>query len=451
MTRQAKYKKRPHRATRPVAKTKSRSTETGVQSELLALQRSAGNKVVSQLLQEDAGDQKHHVNVADPAVDSVLSSGGQPLESSIRGSMEALFNEDFSNVRIHTDAEAAESARAVNALAYTSGEDVVFGANQFDPSTNEGSQLIAHELAHTVQQRDTGVSSSPGSATTISRAPIPGAAEPESISLFSSKIPAPVVTRMGDVIVATVYFGQGSFLLDSRNFAAVDKLADELRYTLDPSVAVNGYASTEGKEENNQRLSENRRTAVIAILRSKLIGTATFSGKGHGAADPAVEESGKKGAELDSQRAVNRRVTIVIVPGVTSKPAEEEKKKPIKLFPDPIIDVKPETDEERLDRMLKDAIKEAEEKKRRGDDKQSEGKSFNDKFWEAFDKAVDDATKKLGVPEKLRPYVKDAARAAVEKGADAALDKALDQTPLSDTEKAALKAAIEAASKTKPK
>jgi outer membrane protein OmpA-like peptidoglycan-associated protein len=309
---------------------------------------------------------------------------------------------------------------------------------------------MAHELAHTIQQRDAGVSSSSGAATTISRAPLPGAAEPEPISLFSSKIPEPVITRFGTTIVATVYFGQGNFLLDSRNYEAVDKLADELRYLLNPSVGVDGYASTEGKEENNQRLSENRRTTVIAILRSKLIGTATFSGKAHGAADPAVAETGKKGAALEGQRALNRRVTIVIVPSVAAKPAEEEKKKPIKLFPDPIIDAKPETDQERLDRMLKEAIKEAEEKKRRGEEKKPEGKSFNDLLWKKFDKAVDDATKKLNVPEKLRPYIKDAARAAVQKGTEAAIDAALDQFQLSENDKEAIKAAIEAAAKMKP-
>ena len=66
---------------------------------------------------------------------------------------------DFSQVRIHTDERAAESARAVDALAYTVGRDVVFGAGQFSPGTNEGRRLIAHELTHVVQQG--GGSSSP--------------------------------------------------------------------------------------------------------------------------------------------------------------------------------------------------------------------------------------------------------------------------------------------------
>jgi len=67
--------------------------------------------------------------------------------------MEPRFGHDFTKVRVHTDAKAAESARAVNASAYTVGQDVVFGAKQYAPGTNKGRQLLAHELTHTLQQR----------------------------------------------------------------------------------------------------------------------------------------------------------------------------------------------------------------------------------------------------------------------------------------------------------
>jgi hypothetical protein len=66
--------------------------------------------------------------------------------------MEPRFGHDFSQVRVHTEAKAAESARAVNALAYTVGRALVFGAGQYAPGTTEGWRLLAHELAHTVQQ-----------------------------------------------------------------------------------------------------------------------------------------------------------------------------------------------------------------------------------------------------------------------------------------------------------
>ncbi|HMN29260.1 MAG TPA: DUF4157 domain-containing protein, partial [Caldilineaceae bacterium] len=93
---------------------------------------------------------------APPIVNEVLRSPGQPLDPATRAFMEPRFGHDFSHVRVHTDAHAAKSARAVGALAYTVGNNVVFGANQYSSATYHGRELLAHELAHTVQQRTGG-------------------------------------------------------------------------------------------------------------------------------------------------------------------------------------------------------------------------------------------------------------------------------------------------------
>src|SRR5262249_29965020 len=82
-----------------------------------------------------------------------LHSLGQPLDAGTRAFMEPRFGHDFSQVRIHADERAAESARAVNALAYTVGRDVVFGEGRYEPGTSEGRRLLAHELTHVVQQQ----------------------------------------------------------------------------------------------------------------------------------------------------------------------------------------------------------------------------------------------------------------------------------------------------------
>ncbi len=87
-----------------------------------------------------------------PIVHDVLRSPGQPLDLATRAFMEPRFRHDFSRVQVHTDAKAAESARAVNALAYTVGRDVVFGEGQYAPGKAVGKQLLAHELTHTIQQ-----------------------------------------------------------------------------------------------------------------------------------------------------------------------------------------------------------------------------------------------------------------------------------------------------------
>ena len=89
---------------------------------------------------------------APPVVNQALSGGGQPLDVSTRATMEPRFGQDFSQVRVHTDEQAAESAQAVSARAYTVGKDIVFGARQYEPGTSEGRQLLAHELTHVVQQ-----------------------------------------------------------------------------------------------------------------------------------------------------------------------------------------------------------------------------------------------------------------------------------------------------------
>ena len=87
-----------------------------------------------------------------PSVREVLRLPAQPLDPATRAFMEPRFGRDFSGVRVHTDVRAAETARAVNALAYTVGEDVVFGAGQYAPGLTRGRRLLAHELTHVVQQ-----------------------------------------------------------------------------------------------------------------------------------------------------------------------------------------------------------------------------------------------------------------------------------------------------------
>ncbi|HEY4677147.1 MAG TPA: DUF4157 domain-containing protein [Candidatus Angelobacter sp.] len=99
--------------------------------------------------------------VAPPIVHEVLRSPGQPLDNATRDFMEPRFGHDFSQVRVHTNERAAESARAVNARAYTVGKHVVFGAGQYVTSAHAGRQLLAHELAHSAQQQMAQGTSSP--------------------------------------------------------------------------------------------------------------------------------------------------------------------------------------------------------------------------------------------------------------------------------------------------
>ena len=97
-------------------------------------------------------DVSTYTEVDHSLIQNTLSSQGKPLDANTRSFMEPRFGQDFSRVRVHVGSEAAESAQAVNARAYTVGRDVVFGNGYYTPKTINGRELIAHELTHVVQQ-----------------------------------------------------------------------------------------------------------------------------------------------------------------------------------------------------------------------------------------------------------------------------------------------------------
>ncbi len=103
-------------------------------------------------IQRFAGQANVGAETAPASVERVLASSGKPLDLGLQQDMGQRFGHDFSRVRVHTDATAGQSARDVNANAYTVGHNVVFGAGQFAPGTHEGRRLLAHELTHVVQQ-----------------------------------------------------------------------------------------------------------------------------------------------------------------------------------------------------------------------------------------------------------------------------------------------------------
>jgi hypothetical protein len=127
---------------------------------LANLQRCTGNAGVVAALQR-SGDGHDHEEEASPVHDVVSSGGGRPLEPEVRGDMEARLGHDFSDVRVHDDGRAHDSAKAVHANAYTVGSNVVFQRDQYDPSSDQGRLTLAHELTHVVQQRSGPVDGTP--------------------------------------------------------------------------------------------------------------------------------------------------------------------------------------------------------------------------------------------------------------------------------------------------
>jgi hypothetical protein len=99
-----------------------------------------------------SGQPNRQVDAVPASVDHVLCNPGRPLDPALQQDMEQRFGHDFSRVRVHSGATAEQSAREVNANAYTVGHNVVFASGQFAPRSSEGRRLIAHELTHVVQQ-----------------------------------------------------------------------------------------------------------------------------------------------------------------------------------------------------------------------------------------------------------------------------------------------------------
>lgn len=105
-----------------------------------------------------------------PQVSEVTKSGGVQLDPATRADMEAHFRADFSDVRIHADQDAARAARSIDALAYTTGRHIVFSHGAYVPHALHGKRLLAHELAHVVQQ-----TAAPSIVPTVQRKPQPAA------------------------------------------------------------------------------------------------------------------------------------------------------------------------------------------------------------------------------------------------------------------------------------
>ncbi len=251
--------------------------------------------------------------------------GGRPLDPDVRADMEARFGADFSDVRIHSDAQAGRSAAAVAAEAYTASNDIVFGRAAFAPGNPQGKHTLAHELAHVLQQRRGPVSgrragggvivSDPSDAfeqdaeataglVLAGPAPLagngvaaglrpsrigPGRAGNDSAGMRIQRKPSSAADAVPSTLTCpvsagpapeagtAVIFATGGALVDSELEKVINgflDIWDNIRTTKragvgDP-VEVHGYASLTGPPEFNWDLSCRRAEAVRAALRARM-------------------------------------------------------------------------------------------------------------------------------------------------------------------------------------
>lgn len=176
---------------------------------------------------------------APPIVREVLTSPGRLLDHSALALMEHRFGRSFREVRVHTDARASESARAINALAYTAGSSIVFDTGQYSPHTEGGRKLLAHELTHVAQQS----AASDGAATHLPLGRPGDVYEQEAERMAESAesgtratapprltpLRAPVIHRMARFENAPVYAGYNAAEQIMRGRAGADNPADNPR------------------------------------------------------------------------------------------------------------------------------------------------------------------------------------------------------------------------------
>jgi hypothetical protein len=224
---------------------------------------------------------------------------GVDLATGLRGIFEPLFGFDFSGVRVHTDAASAERVRTMDAVAFTVGRDIAFGAGTYDTSSAPGCKLLAHELAHVVQQAKGDIGPEVQRAPIVGGpAPIASPAELEDLK----KVLWDLVRELDDKTLRNVYgrhtiaIGlvedeEGTFLVYTQNSnktsPAIRAVAERLgitRWEATPRAGGRGVAGApnyaeqlliEAAEATAKRLLPSRRGARSRQLRS------TFPGHAH--------------------------------------------------------------------------------------------------------------------------------------------------------------------------
>ena len=350
-----------------------------------------------------------------------LRGGGRPLPTELRLEHEARLGRDLSDLRIHDDPMAAQEAADLGARAFAENGDVVFAAGRYQPETEGGHNLIAHEVAHAAQQADArGV----------------GAALQEEELTLRPEVPAPEVFHAeGGGISASVYFGQGDFLLGSRGVAAVEEIRRSLAGMLaGASVVIDAHASGEGTDEFNQDLSERRRMAVQALLTQGVGVELAIAGAAQGEAMAAGSETTTAAAQLESQRALNRRVDITIVPTWTISPDAPTPETPpldLTVLPEipPLPPIRPDRDILTLPPTLPEPP----------------SFSFCGVWSERTRDWFDDRLRDLGIGEDLRGFLADRGVGLVERLATTAVEEGLDAAGASRSDRDMIMTTLRAA------
>lgn len=261
---------------------------------------------------------------------AVPQASDVPLEHDTREFMERRFGHDFSRVRVHTDSEAASSVKSANAQAYTVGNNVVFGSGQYNPGSPSGRQLLAHELAHVVQQdkpsagmaqaadyeseanaashraaKGERASVTLAAPPVIQKQALPGSAPAADLTESASPIMAAAI---GSVTLDGFETGKADISADNRTKLArtADTIIKLFRKYPASTIRVIGYTDAVGQESDNQVLGQARADSVQAALLDMGIPGVSVHTESRGATEPVVKSK--------KSEPRNRRVEVRFEP-----------------------------------------------------------------------------------------------------------------------------------------
>jgi outer membrane protein OmpA-like peptidoglycan-associated protein len=263
-----------------------------------------------------------------PVVHEVLNSPGKPLDLDTRAFMEPRFGQDFSQVRVHADTKAADSADAVHAHAYTVGKDIVFGPRKYSPHAETSRHLLAHELTHVVQQTTSGVGADSETMANAAAARISRGQDIDGAALGGAAVSLQKSPK-DDAVAGTGLVGSASnsteppvdeFGFDKtdippQHLARLAALRTRLLNAPGATVILTGHTDTVGKEKYNEDLGLRRAKAVRDFLSAKKgVNPSRIEIKSRGEVDPAA---GQPPAKVDPDKGEknpkNRRVEIQVV------------------------------------------------------------------------------------------------------------------------------------------
>ena len=278
-----------------------------------------------------------------------MNGGGSPLPDTTRAFFEPRFGADFSQVRLHTDSRAGETARSVNARAFTVGRDIALGTGQYAPESHQGRRLLAHELTHVVQQRGAQTKvprDVKANAYTVGQNIMFGEGQYPPRTLAGQRLLAHepahtlqqsssgVIHRQASLDIALRSPGVAAQLLGSeildgfelnrhkltaehkrRLLALATRLTQQLREHQLGTVEITGHTDATGDEALNDQLGQDRADEVAAFLRRAGVPARALQPESAGESDLRVLT-----AKAEPR---NRRVEIRFLPEATTIPTPE--------------------------------------------------------------------------------------------------------------------------------